>query len=90
MNQVAIINTFRVSWISFIFYFFTKTEKILMNDTDMRVYFLLQVVNNESRSDKCECERDRQTNIQTKTSAKTFCKIYEVNIELRMVSKTIN
>lgn len=30
-----------------------------MNDTNMRVYSL--VVNNESRSDKCECERDRQT-----------------------------
>lgn len=88
MNQVAKINTFRVSWISFIVFFFTTTEKIFMNNTDMRVYSL--VVNNESRSDKCECERDRQTNIQTKTSAKTFCKIYEVNIELRMVSKTIN
>lgn len=68
---MAIINTFRVSWISFIG-FFTTTEKIFMNNTDMRVYSL--VVNNESRSDKCECERGRQTNIQTKTVQKHFAR----------------
>lgn len=43
-----------------------------MNNTDMRVYSL--VVNNESRSDKCECERDRQTNIQTKTVQTHFAR----------------
>lgn len=43
-----------------------------MNNTDMRVYSL--VVNNESRSDKCECERGRQTNMQTKTVQKHFAR----------------
>lgn len=81
MNQVAIINTFRVSWISSII-FFTKTEKILMNDTNMRVLIMRAgLINMNVRG------TDKHAN---KDSAKTFCKIYEVNIELRMVSKPIN
>lgn len=53
-----------------------------MNDTNMRVLIMRAgLINMNVRG------TDKHAN---KDSAKTFCKIYEVNIELRMVSKTIN